>query len=135
MIEMVPEEILRHQFTDRTERRWPSDPEVVKYSARVAAELGADIAKGYYTGDKDTFREVIEYCPVPYVVLSGPASDDLELLPRYVRDAVDCGAAGVNMGRNVWTYKDPVSLTRAICKIVHEDASVERALEEINRNP
>ncbi|MCK4617407.1 hypothetical protein KAT45_00755, partial [Candidatus Aerophobetes bacterium] len=54
MIEMIPEEMLRHQFAHRAERRWPSDPEVVKYSARVAAELGADIVKGYYTGDKDT---------------------------------------------------------------------------------
>lgn len=131
MIEMIPKEMLQHQFTRRGERRWPSDPEVVKYSARVAAELGADIVKGYYTGDKDTFREVIEYCPVPYVVLSGPASDDPEVLLGFVRDAMDCDAAGVSMGRNVWTYKDPASLVRAICQIVHENASVEEALEEI----
>ena len=103
----------------------------MKYSARVAAELGADIVKGYYTGDKDTFHEVIEYCPVPYVVLSGPASGDPETLLGFVHDAMDCGAAGVSMGRNIWTYKDPGSLTRAICRIVHEDASVEEALKEI----
>ena len=132
MIEMIPEEILQHQFADRAERRWPSDPEVIKYSARVAAELGADIVKGYYTGDKDTFRGVIEYCPVPYVVLSGPASDDPELLLRVVRDAMDCGAAGVSMGRNVWTYKNPTAITRAICQIVHEDTSVEKALKEFS---
>jgi fructose-bisphosphate aldolase/2-amino-3,7-dideoxy-D-threo-hept-6-ulosonate synthase len=131
MIEMIPEEMLRHQFADRAERRWPSDPEVVKYSARVAAELGADIVKGYYTGDKDTFREVVEYCPVPYVVLSGPASGDSETLLQFVRDAMDCGAKGVSMGRNVWTYKDPTLLVRAICQIVHEDASVEEALKEL----
>jgi len=132
MIEMVPEEMLRHQFADRVERRWPSDPEVVKYSARVAAELGANIVKGYYTGDKDTFREVIEYCPVPYVVLGGPASGDPQLLLRCVRDAMDCGAAGVSMGRNVWTYKDPTAITRAICQIVHKDTSVEKALKELS---
>ena len=132
MIEMIPEEILRHQFADKAERRWPSDPEVVKHSARVAAELGADIVKGYYTGDKDTFREVIEYCPVPYVVLSGPASGDPKLLLRLVRDAIDCGAAGVSMGRNVWTYKDPTAITRAICQIIHKDTSVEKALKELS---
>jgi len=131
MIEMIPEEMLRHQFAHRAERRWPSDPEVVKYSARVAAELGADIVKGYYTGDKDTFREVIEYCPVPYVVLSGPASGDPDVLLRFVRDAMDCGAAGVSMGRNVWTDKNPASLVRAICQIVHENASLEEALKEL----
>jgi len=134
MIEMIPEEILRHQFADKAERKWPSDPEIVKYSARVAAELGADIVKGYYTGDKDTFREVIEYCPVPYVVLSGPASDDPESLLKFVRDAMDCGAAGVSMGRNVWTYKDPAAITRAICQIVHKDASVEEVLQQVKQH-
>ncbi len=131
LTEMVPAELLKHQFENRAERRWPSDPEIVKYSARVAAELGADIVKGYYTGNPETFREVIKYCPVPYVVLGGPASNDPEVLLKFTREAMDCGAAGVSMGRNVWTYKDPAALIRAICMIVHEDASVEKALEEV----
>jgi fructose-bisphosphate aldolase/2-amino-3,7-dideoxy-D-threo-hept-6-ulosonate synthase len=131
MTEMIPPEILTHQFKTRAERKWPSDPEIVKYSARVAAELGADIVKGYYTGDKETFREVIDYCPVPYIVLSGPASGDVEVLLNFIRDTLDCGAAGVTMGRNIWTYKDPAVLIRAICRLVHDDASVEEALKMI----
>jgi len=131
MVEMCPQEMLKYQFTDRTKREWPSNSEVVKYSARVATELGADIVKGYYTGDPNTFREVIEYCPVPYVVLSGPASNDPEVFLRFVRNAMDYGARGVSVGRNVWTYKDPAAITRAICRIVHNDASVEKALKEI----
>lgn len=131
MTEMVPAEVLEHQFADRAKRLWPSDPEVVKYSARVAAELGADIVKGYYTGSPETFKEVIEYCPVPYVVLGGPGSNDPEVLLKFVREAMDCGAAGVSMGRNVWSYQNPTALTRAICRIVHEDASVEKASQEI----
>jgi len=123
--------MLEHQFESRAKRRWPSDPEIVKYSARVAAELGADIVKGYYTGDKETFKEVIEYCPVPYIVLSGPASGDPEVLLKFIRDALDCGAAGVTMGRNIWTYRDPAVMTRAVCRLVHDDASVEEALREI----
>ena len=131
LTEMIPPEILKHQFEDRAKRKWPSNPEIVKYSARVAAELGADIVKGYYTGDSKTFKEVIDYCPVPYVVLSGPASDDPEVFLGFVREAMDCGAAGVSVGRNVWTYKDPASMTRAICRIVHDDTSPEKALKEI----
>jgi len=131
MTEMIPRDILTHQFADRAKRKWPQDPEAVKYSARVAAELGADIVKGYYTGNQETFREVIEYCPVPYVVLSGPASNDPEVFLRFVREAMNCGARGVSVGRNVWTYKDPTALTRAICRVVHDDASVEEALEVI----
>ncbi len=129
MTEMIPRDILKHQFTDTAKREWPSDPEVIKYSARVAAELGADIVKGYYTGDPETFREVIEYCPVPYVVLGGPASNDPKVFLRFVREAMDCGARGVSVGRNVWTYKNPTAITRAICRIVHDDASAEEALK------
>jgi len=131
MTEMIPRDILKHQFADRAKREWPSDPEIVKYSARVAAELGADIVKGYYTGDSETFREVIEYCPVPYVVLSGPASNDPEVFLQFVREAMDCGARGVSVGRNVWTYKDPTAISKAICRIVHDDTSTEEALKEI----
>ncbi len=132
MIEMIPSEILTHQFETTAPRKWPSDPEIVKFSARVAAELGADIVKGYYTGDATTFREVISYCPVPYLVLSGPASGDPEVLLKFIREAMDCGAAGVSMGRNVWESEDPVALIRAICRIVHDDASVEVALRELH---
>ncbi len=132
MTEVIPNEILTHQFQDRADRKWPSDPEVIKYSARVAAELGADIVKGYYTGDPNTFREVIEYCPVPYVVLSGPAGGDPEVFLNFVQEAIQCGASGVSVGRNVWTYSDPTAMTRAICRIVHEEASVEQALKELS---
>jgi len=131
LTEMIPAELLEHQFKDRAERRWPSDPEIVKYSARVAAELGADIVKGYYTGDPESFREVIAYCPVPYVVLGGPSSQDPDVFLRFIREAMDCGARGVSVGRNVWAFRDPVALTRAICRIVHDDASVEEAMKEL----
>jgi len=132
LTEVIPSEIITHQFQDRADRRWPADPEIVKYSGRVAAELGADIVKGYYTGDKDTFKEVIEYCPVPYVVLSGPAGNDPEVFLKFVRDAIACGASGVSVGRNVWTYPNPTAMTRAVCRLVHEGASVKQALKELS---
>ena len=131
MTEMIPPDILSHQFKDRAKRECPSDPEIIKFSARVAAELGADIVKGYYTGDPKTFREVIEYCPVPYVVLSGPASGDPEVFLGFAHQAIECGASGVSVGRNVWTYEDPAAMTRALCRIVHEEASVAEAMKEL----
>jgi fructose-bisphosphate aldolase/2-amino-3,7-dideoxy-D-threo-hept-6-ulosonate synthase len=131
LTEVIPNEILTHQFQDRADRKWPSDPEIVQYSARVAAELGADIVKGYYTGDPETFRQVIEYCPVPYVVLSGPAGGDPEVFLGFIQQAIECGASGVSVGRNVWTYSDPTAMTRAICRVVHEGATVEEALKEL----
>ena len=120
LTEMLPATILKHQYSNRANRKWPTSTEVVQYSARVASELGADIVKGYYTGDKETFKEVIDYCPVPYVVLSGPASGDPEVFLRFVKEAIECGAGGVSVGRNVWTHKNPKELIKTICKIVHE---------------
>jgi fructose-bisphosphate aldolase / 2-amino-3,7-dideoxy-D-threo-hept-6-ulosonate synthase len=131
LTEMIPADIIQHQFENKADRKWPADPDVVKYSARVAAELGADIVKGYYTGDFDTFKEVIDYCPAPYVVLSGPASGDPEVFLKFVKSSLDAGARGVSVGRNVWTHPNPAGMTKAICKIVHDDVSVEEAMEEI----
>jgi fructose-bisphosphate aldolase/2-amino-3,7-dideoxy-D-threo-hept-6-ulosonate synthase len=133
LTEMIPDDILLHQFESRAGRRWPADPQKIKYSARVAAELGADVVKGYYTGDPKTFRDVIEYCPVPYVVLSGPAAGDLEVFLAFVKEAIECGAAGVSVGRNVWTYPDPAAITRALCRLVHEGATVQQVLKELQR--
>ena len=131
LTEMIPAELLEHQFKTKAERRWPSNPEVVKFSARVAAELGADIVKGYYTGNPESFKEVISYCPAPYVVLGGPSSDDPEVFLGFIKSAIECGARGVSVGRNVWAYPNPTAITRAICRIVHDDASVDEALEEL----
>lgn len=133
LTEMVPGEILTHQFKTKAKRKWPAKPEEVQYAARVAAELGADIVKGYYTGDFKSFKEVIKYCPVPYVVLSGPASGDLKVFLEFVAKALDCGARGISVGRNVWTYKNPAAITRALCKIVHDGVSVSAAMREIKR--
>lgn len=131
--EIVPGEMMAYQFEARAQRQWPSDPELVKFAARVGAELGVDIFKGYYTGDPETFREVIDYCPIPYVVLSGPAAGDDEGFLRFVKEAVDAGAAGVSVGRNIFAHPDPAGMTRALCRIVHEGASVESAMKGLTQ--
>lgn len=129
--EMVPAEKLAYMYADKAARQWPSQKEVIKYGARVAVELGADIVKGFYTGDKDSFREVLDYCPAPYLVLSGPAAGDPEVFLGFVKDAIDCGASGVSVGRNVWTYPQPARMVRALRRIVHENATVALAMKEL----
>lgn len=131
LTEIVPSEILAYQFADRAERQWPDNVEIVKYCARVGAELGADIFKGYYTGDPTSFREVIEYCPVPYVLLAGPAAGDVEVFLGFVKEAIDCGAAGVSVGRNVFAHPRPAAMTRALCRIVHEGAAVQSVMKDL----
>jgi len=119
-----------YYFKPKAERRW-ADPDHVKFADRVAAELGADVVKSYYTGDPDTFREVIRSCPVPIIVASGPMASDPEGLLKMVKEVMEAGAKGVIMGRNIWGYENMPAIMEAISKIVHEEESLERAIKII----
>lgn len=107
----------------------PNDPEVVAHVARVGAELGADIVKTVYTGDVESFRKVVSRVPVPVVIAGGPRlGSDLDVL-RMVKEAMESGAAGATIGRNVFQHEKPELITRAIAKVVLENASLEEALK------
>lgn len=104
------------------------DPELVMHAARVGAELGADVIKTNYTGDPDSFKDVIRSCPVPVIIAGGPkANTDAEVM-KMVEDAISAGASGVSIGRNVFQHKNPADMTKAMCKIVHEGISAEEAM-------
>lgn len=108
------------------------DPELVAHAARVGAELGADIIKTVYTGDPDSFAKVVRGCPVPVVIAGGPKmGTDREVL-EMAAGAMEAGAMGVSIGRNIFQHKNPIAMTRALAKIVHENASVEEALKELS---
>ncbi|MCS7142894.1 MAG: 2-amino-3,7-dideoxy-D-threo-hept-6-ulosonate synthase [Aigarchaeota archaeon] len=107
----------------------PNDPEVLAHVARVGAELGADLVKVPYTGDEYTFKRVVESCPSPIVVAGGPKMDnDLDVL-RIARGAINAGAVGVTIGRNVFMHDRPEVIMRALRAIVIEDKEVEEAAE------
>lgn len=102
----------------------------IGFAVRLAAELGADVVKTAYpiNGTVDDFRRIVESCYVPVIVLGGAAmGNDLDLLCM-VRDAMEAGAAGVAIGRNVWQHKNPTAIARSLAAIVHESARVEEAL-------
>lgn len=105
------------------------DEKAVALASRVGAELGADIVKTNFTGDPKSFKRVVEGCPVPIVVAGGPKMDRVEDLLKMVEMAMDAGARGVAIGRNVFQAENPTLMTKAIAKIVHENASVKEALE------
>ncbi len=105
------------------------DPEAVRHAARVGAELGADLIKTNYTGDPDTFKEVIRTCPVPVIIAGGPKATTDEEVLTMVEDAISVGAAGVSIGRNIFQHEKPANITRAICRVVHEGVSAREAME------
>ena len=107
------------------------DVKVVKHAARLGAELGADIVKVSYTGSSETFKEVIDGCPVPVVIAGGPKmNSDYDILCM-VKSAIDVGARGVSIGRNVFQHKDVTKMVEAISMIVHQKVSVEEALSTL----
>ncbi|MDK2826040.1 2-amino-3,7-dideoxy-D-threo-hept-6-ulosonate synthase [Methanolobus vulcani] len=107
----------------------PHDPELIAHVARVGAELGADVVKTLYTGNPDTFKDVVQGCPVPIVIAGGPKTNTDEEFLQMIEGAMEGGARGVAIGRNVFQHENPTKITKAITEIVHYKKSVEEALE------
>ena len=105
--------------------------EAVKLAARIGAELGADIVKTNYTGDIDTFKEVVDGCLVPVVVAGGPKTGTSREALQMVWEALQAGGAGASIGRNVFQATDPIKMVSAMVKIVHEDCNVKEADKEL----
>ena len=94
-------------------------------ASRVCAENGANIVKTYYCED---FENVVAACPVPIVIAGGkklPEKEALELCYMAIND----GAAGVDMGRNVFQSEDPVAMIQAVSSVVHKNHTVDQAYE------
>lgn len=116
---------------DMEQKKLLYDVDTIKVAARMGAEFGADFIKTSYTGDTETFKKVVEACPVPIVILGGAKMDNDRAVLETVKGAIDAGAAGVAFGRNIFQHKNPTAITRAIAKIIHEKAEVEEALKEL----
>ena len=105
------------------------DATAVAHAARIGAELGADIIKTNYTGNAETFKHVIEGCPVPVIIAGGPKSETTQQVLQTVYDSMKAGSAGLSIGRNVFQHKNPTLMVKALVAIVHDDASVEQAMK------
>jgi len=91
----------------------PHDPKLVAHAARLACELGADAVKVPYTGSADTFREVVQGCPVPVLVAGGAQKGDFEALLGVLDPDIVLRAAGASIGRNVFQHPDPKAAVAA----------------------
>ena len=96
----------------------------VAHAARLGAELGADFIKAPYCED---YSEVCSTTFAPVVILGGAKGSESDMLAN-IRSAVDVGAAGVAIGRNVFQCEDPAAMTAAIAAIVHENITVDKAM-------
>jgi len=102
------------------------DARYLGLACRIAAEFGAHFVKTYYA---EGFSKVVESCPVPLVVAGGPKLEtELDAL-ELAYEAVQDGARGVDMGRNIWQSTNPVGMIRGIRAVVHDRATPKEALE------
>jgi DhnA family fructose-bisphosphate aldolase class Ia len=102
----------------------------LKRNARLCAELGADIVKVNWSGDKESFADIVRAAGVPVVVAGGVVIDDEEFLVR-MAEAVEVGAIGCSVGRNVFQHDNPEAMMCAIRRVMAEGMAPSEALEEL----
>jgi putative autoinducer-2 (AI-2) aldolase len=100
------------------------DARYLGLACRIAAEFGAHVVKTYYS---ENFEKVVEGCPVPVIIAGGKKlSKEVDAL-ELAYNAVEQGASGVDMGRNIWQSDCPVAMIKAVRAIVHNDSDVNEA--------
>ncbi len=104
-------------------------------AARVGAEMGADLVRLPYSGSAETFKEVVSVCPIPLVAIGGEKKAREEDFLEMVFAVMQAGASGVSAGRNIFQYKKPGNMIKAISQIVHKGFSVSKAMEALKEKP
>jgi len=102
------------------------DARYMGLATRMLAEMGAHFVKTYHT--EENFEQVVAGCPVPIVIAGGKKLPEKEALQMCYR-AINEGAAGVDMGRNIFQAGNPIAMCKAVAAVVHENKSVDEAFE------
>jgi len=106
------------------------DIRYLSLASRIAVELGADIVKTYYC---EGFEKLVEACPVPVVVAGGKKTSEEEALVL-ASNAIESGAAGVDMGRNIFQATSPKDMIKAIRSVVVDKISPSVALKKYQKS-
>ena len=100
------------------------DARYLGLACRIAGELGAHVVKTYYC---ENFEKIIEGCPVPVIIAGGKKlAKDKDVLELTFK-AINEGASGVDMGRNIWQSDYPVAMIKAVRAIVHDGFTIQEA--------
>ncbi len=102
------------------------DAKYMRLACRICAELGATYVKTYYV--EPDFDTVTASCPVPIVIAGGKKIPEFDAL-KMAYNAIEQGACGVDMGRNIFQAQDPIAMIQSVRMIVHRNAKPEQAYE------
>jgi putative autoinducer-2 (AI-2) aldolase len=105
------------------------DARYFRLATRICAELGAHYIKTYYIDEG--FETVTSSCPVPIVMAGGKKIPELDALTM-AYNAIQQGASGVDMGRNIFQAESPVAMIQAVGEVVHNNETPEKAFELYN---
>jgi len=107
--------------------------EYLRRSVRLCAELGADIVKTNWPGDEEAFGKLVRAVNgVPVVLAGGSRVEDAELLRR-MECAVQAGAIGCSVGRNIFMHRSPQAITRALSRVIRDRWPARKALAELEQ--
>ncbi len=103
----------------------------IALGSRIASELGADVLKTDYSGSAETFRTVTAAAYRPILIAGGPKTASLREALEMVHGALDAGASGMFIGRNVFQAPDPRQMMGVLSRMIHTGLSVDDALAEL----
>lgn len=110
-------------------REMARDARFLGMASRMAAEMGATFVKTYFCED---FEKVVEICPVPIVIAGGKKIPEKDALTM-AYNAIQAGAAGVDMGRNIFQSEAPMAMIQAVREVVHKNATSDEAYDLFNK--
>ena len=102
------------------------DARYLGLASRICVEIGAQIVKTYFCDD---FEKVVEACGKTPVVIAGGKKIEEKAALEMAKSAIDKGATGVDMGRNIFQSQNPIGMIKAVRAVVHDNKSVEDALK------
>lgn len=109
------------------------DIEKIKQAVRMGSELGGDIIKTAYVGPPSKYSEVVRASFAPITVMGGPKMETTKEVLSMLKEAVEAGASGGAIGRNIWRHESPDKVVKALISILHEGKDVEEAMKILEK--
>jgi class I fructose-bisphosphate aldolase len=105
-------------------------PEDIAWAVRCVVEMGVDVVKVPYCGDRAAYAQIVAECPVPLVAAGGPQTATLEAALAMMAEVVASGARGATIGRNIWGHPKITAATLAFKAVIHDGLAPAAALRQ-----